>query len=71
MQQIHTEYDGQWVFLIECKKGEHGSIVGGVVAIHSENRDVVLRNMEKYDYESSLTLFRYAGKIPEGIGVLL
>jgi len=71
MEQIHEEYGGQWVFLINCKEGEHGSVAGGEVVLHSENRDRVIREMEKYDYEPSMTYFRYAGKIPEGISVIL
>ena len=71
IDQIHKEYDGQWVFMINCVEGEYGSIEGGEVVLHSENRDNVTRDMEKYDYEPSMTYFRYAGKIPEGIGVIL
>jgi hypothetical protein len=69
--QVHKDYDGQWVFMINCLEGKHGSIIGGEVVLHSENRDVVIRGMEKYDYEQSMTYFRYAGKIPEGISVIL
>ena len=71
IKQIHEEYNGQWVFLINCKEGKHGSVAGGEVVLHSENRDKVIREMEKYDYEPSMTYFRYAGKIPEGISVIL
>ena len=71
IEQVHIDYNGQWVFMIECKKGQHGIILGGKVVLHSENRDVVIRGMEKYDYEPSLTYFRYAGKIPEGMSVIL
>jgi hypothetical protein len=69
--QIHKEYDGQWVFIINCNEGEYGSIAGGEVVLHSPDRDVVIRGMEKYDYEPSLTYFRYAGIIPEGISAFL
>ena len=71
IEQIHKKYDGQWIFLINCTEGKHGSVVGGEVVLHSENRDYVIREMEKYDYEPSMTYFRYAGKIPEGISVIL
>jgi hypothetical protein len=71
IEQIHVEYDGQWVFMIKCKKGDYGSVAGGVVVLHSENRDVVIRGMEKYDYEPSITYFRYAGRIPEGVSIVL
>ena len=68
--QIHNEYDGQWVFMINCDKNDYGSIAGGEVVLHSENRDVVFRKMETYDYEQSLTSVRYAGNIPEGVSLL-
>jgi hypothetical protein len=71
MQQVHTEYDGQWVFMINCLDGEYGSVAGGEVVLHSENRDVVIRGMEKYIYEPSATYFSYAGRIPEGVSVVL
>ena len=71
IEQVHEEYDGQWVFLINCEEGEYGSVAGGEVVLHSENRDYVIREMEKYDYEPSVTYFRYAGRIPEGISVIL
>ena len=69
--QVHTEYDGQWVFMINCTEGEHGSVTGGEVVLHNKNRDFVFQGMEKYDYEPSMTYFTYAGRIPEEISVIL
>jgi len=71
IEQIHQDYDGQWVFMINCKKGSRNAIAGGEVILHNENRDAVIRGMEQYDYEPSLTYFRYAGKIPKGVSVIL
>ena len=71
IEQIHQEYDGQWVFLINCLIGEFNSVVGGEVVLSSERRDKVLREMERYIDEKSDTLIFYAGKIPEGVSVLL
>ena len=71
IEQVHKDFDGQWVFMINCKKGIRNSIAEGEVVLHSENRDVVIRGMDKYDYEPSLTYFCYAGRIPEGMSVLL
>ena len=70
MEQIQKEYDGQWVFIINCDTDEYNSIAGGIVVLHSENRDVVFRKMEEYDYENSLTSVRYVGRIPEGVSLL-
>ena len=71
MEQIHGEYNGQWVFMINCIEGAFGSITGGEVVLHNENRDVVIRDMEQFDHEPSMTYFRYAGKIPEGVRAIL
>ena len=71
IEQVHIDYDGEWVYMINCQKGQYGSIAGGEVVLHSKNRDDVFEGMEKYRYEQSLTYFRYAGKIPEGTSVLL
>ena len=71
IEQIHQEYNGQWVFMINCEEGMYGAVTGGVVVLHSENRDVVIRGMEKYVHEPSVTYFRYAGQIPEGVSVIL
>ena len=71
ISQIHLDYDGQWVFMIHCSDDEYGTIVGGEVVLHSENRENVIRGMEKYRFENSLSLLRYAGKIPEEVSVIL
>jgi len=71
IEQIHHEYDGQWVFLINCNEGKYNSIEGGEVVISSERRDKVLREMSEYRHEKSDTLIFYAGKIPEEVNVLL
>ena len=71
IEQVHNDYDGQWVFMIGCKKGTRNSVIGGEVVLHSENRDVVIRGMENYGDEPSMTYFRYAGRIPEGMSVVL
>ena len=71
IEQIHKEYDGQWVFLIHCVIGEYNSVEGGEVVLSSERRDKVLHEMERYSKEESETLVFYAGRIPEGVSVLL
>ena len=71
IEQVHNDYDGQWIFMINCTKGQHGSISGGEVVLHSKDREDVFLGMEEFMYEPSLTYFRYAGKWPEGTSVLL
>ena len=65
MEQIHQEYDGQWVFMINCEKGEYGLLAGGEVVVHSYSKEEVLRGWDELEPISGLTSFQYAGKIPE------
>ena len=64
---IHKEYDGQWVYLTELKLSDRGTVIGGEVSAHSESRDNVIMQVlpEKGIY------VMYAGKIPEGVSVIL
>lgn len=71
MREIHREYGGQWIFMINCTANDNGAITGGEVVLHNENRDNVIRNMEQYINEPSPTYFRYAGDIPKEISVIL
>jgi hypothetical protein len=70
-EEIHREYDGKWVFLINCKLSELHSVAGGEVAVASRSKDEFFREMERYKHEKSLTFIFRAGKLPEGTGVLL
>jgi hypothetical protein len=70
MEQIEKEYDGQWVFLINCTENERGTLLGGEVVLHSENRSKVVRNMSAADNGNSLTFIGYVGRVPEGVAFL-
>ena len=70
MEQIQKDYDGQWVFMINCDENERGSVVGGEVVLHSESRAKVYRNMKAADNRTSLTFIGYVGEIPEGVALL-
>jgi len=71
MEQIHEEYDGQWVFMINIEQDESGSVVGGEVALHSESRESVVRRMKNCDRGKGKYYLRYAGRVPEDVAVLL
>ncbi len=70
MEEINSKYDGNWVFLINCIEGEYGQIIGGEVVLHSESKAKIIREFSQYDNDSE-TYLTYAGKIPEGISLLL
>ena len=69
MQEIDEKHDGEWVYIINTKEGEHGEVIGGEIAAHCENREKVLQEMLECSDDSIYV--KYAGKIPEGVSVLL
>jgi len=71
MEEIHAKYNGQWVYMINCKKGEYWNVIGGEVVAASKNRDDIFKAMLTYRKEKSMTYFRYAGIIPESENFLL
>ena len=70
MEQIERDYNGQWVFMVNCKRSHRGSIIGGEVVLHSESRAKVVRSMSKADNGDSLTFIGYVGSVPEGVAYL-
>ena len=69
MQEIEKQYDGHWVFMTNCQKGEFNEIIGGEVISFNKHKQPVVELWDK-EYDSE-TYFRYVGSIPEGMGVLL
>lgn len=67
--EIEQKYDGNWVFLINCRKGDMNEIIGGEVLAFDKQKQRVAEYWNK-EYDSD-TYFRYVGSIPEGMGVLL
>jgi len=70
MEQIEREYDGQWVFMINCTQKNNGTILGGEVVLNSESRAKIVRNMREADKGDSLTFIGYVGKAPRGVAFL-
>ena len=70
MEQIQREYNGQWVFMVNCKENQRGTLLGGEVVLNSESRAKVVRNMSEVDNDDSLTFIGYVGKAPEGVAFL-
>ena len=71
IQEVNQKYDGEWVFLVNCTTDQDGNLTAGEIAIHSKSRDEVFREMQKYKNVDTLFSIRYAGKIPEGVEVIL
>ena len=69
MLEIKKQYNGHWVFMTNCIKGEFNEVIGGVVIAFNKSKKPVAEFWGK-EYDSE-TYFRYIGDIPEGMGVLL
>ena len=66
MQEIEREYDGNWVFMVNCRKGEYHNIAGGEVIAADKNREPIIELWGKS--HDSEPYFRYVGALPEEIG---
>ena len=71
LEQIENEYDGNWVFIVNCETNELNYVIGGEVAFHSKSMNEVLRNMKKYDPAGNSIYVRYFGRVPDKVGVVL
>ena len=71
-EEINRKFDGEWIYAIDCEDDDMGTILGGNVVLHSQNRDDVIRAMGEYENSiDTLTYFRYAGNVPEEISIIL
>jgi len=71
MDQIEKEYDGQWVFMINCQKDKHNAISGGEVVFHDKSMNETLRIMKSSNEKGNSKYVRYIGTLPEGVAVML
>ena len=69
MREIEKKYDGHWIFMTNCVKGDLNEIVGGVVIAFSKSKKPIAELWDK-EYDSDI-YFRYIGAIPDGMGVIL
>jgi len=68
IEEIDQKYDGEWIYLINPQT-IGSTVLGGEVLAHSPCRENVIRVMMETDNES--VYIKYAGKVPEGMSVLL
>jgi aminopeptidase-like protein len=71
IKKINEEYDGEWIFMINCREDENGNLIEGEVVLNSRSRDEIFRKMVKYQDHPSMFSIRFAGDIPEGVNVVL
>ena len=67
MEQIEKEYDGQWVFMINCQQGQYGRILGGEVVLHEKKMGDVSGKMNEVDGERGISFIGYIGEIPKDV----
>lgn len=68
IEEMFAKYPDQWLFIIDCEHDEVTQLVSGVVAVHSQSRDVINDFSSKYKGGAAI---RWSGKLPEGVGYLL
>lgn len=71
MEEINKEYDGQWVFMINCRKDDYSAVDGGEVVFHDISMNKVLRAMKSTKTKGNSNYVRYIGTLPEGVAVML
>jgi hypothetical protein len=57
MDDIIEKYEENWVYLINCKKGEYGGTLGGEVVLTAKTLNELFDGMKKYKNEESETVF--------------
>ena len=65
MQEIENEYDGNWVFMINCREGGHSSIIGGEVIYAGKDKKPI---KDLWMKSHNKPLFRYIGNLSDEIG---
>jgi len=58
-------------FLCIMTKLQAGEFLGGEVVLHNKSREEVFRKIKQYENHNSMFSFRFAGRIPEGVSILL
>jgi succinate dehydrogenase/fumarate reductase-like Fe-S protein len=67
---INEKHNGKWVFMVDCEEDEFGSVISGRVALSDEKRLNLFSRLAEYEDNVSLTSFRFAGNIHEGVSIL-
>jgi hypothetical protein len=71
IEEINKLYDGDLVLLINCTVDDKGRLIQGEVVVHDKDRNRFYEEAMKYKNEESMMGVRYAGRLPEGIILVL
>ena len=69
IEEIELEYDGNWVFMVNCKWSKYHKIIGGEVAAASKDKEEIIEMWSKPD--NNEPYFRYFGSLPEEVSSYL
>ncbi|MCL2053964.1 MAG: hypothetical protein FWG90_05935 [Oscillospiraceae bacterium] len=69
MEEIEKKYDGNFVCMINCKKSQYHSVIGGEVIAASAEKEPVLDVWANCDYDEPY--YRYIGSFQEMAGGFL
>jgi hypothetical protein len=70
MEQVWQEYDGYWVYMVNCREDEYGSAIGGEVIKYDKDKRVIYKEIGKHPGKGH-QFFSYIGKIPDRLGVFV
>lgn len=69
IQEIESEFDSEWVLIQDPETNEGREVLGGMVLLHSKDRDEVYRMaITKKPKRFAL---HFTGEMPEGTAVVL
>ncbi len=69
MQEIQSQFDDEWVLVIDPQTDAELQLLGGKVVCHSKDRDEVYRRMVALRLPDYAVLF--TGEMPENTAVVL
>lgn len=70
-EQVVDEYDGYWVFMINCIGSKNHSIVGGEVAIAEKDRKAFFEKLKEAIDHDSVSIFFHVMKDVKRVGTIL
>ena len=65
LSTIKEKYDGNWIFLINCKSSTDGTLEGGEIVCASSNRVDVVESIKNFKSQMSSFALKYIGEAPK------
>lgn len=71
IQEIESEFDSEWVLIQDPETSEGREVLGGMVLLHSKDRDEVYRMAIAMTQRPKRIAIHFTGEMPEGTAVVL